>query len=84
LHLMFFLDPLTIVTKGNMLGYISLHLIPPASSIEVLIHLITTRFLVIMRVDLMIGKEQGMSRAAATMTVLIIQFLSVKPALGTC
>jgi hypothetical protein len=33
-------DSLTSVTKGNILGNVSLHTIPPISGIEIMVHLI--------------------------------------------
>jgi hypothetical protein len=33
-------DLLTSVTKGNILGNISLHTVPPISGIEIMVHLI--------------------------------------------
>jgi hypothetical protein len=33
-------DSLTSVTKGNILGNISLHTVPPISGLEIMVHLI--------------------------------------------
>jgi hypothetical protein len=33
-------DSLTSVTKGNILGNVSLHTIPPLSDLEIMVHLI--------------------------------------------
>jgi hypothetical protein len=33
-------DSLTSVTKGNILGNVSLHIVPPISGVEIMVHLI--------------------------------------------
>jgi hypothetical protein len=40
---MFGLDPLTTVTSGHILSYLSFHTIPPESLLQVLVHFLTTR-----------------------------------------
>jgi hypothetical protein len=59
------LDSLTGVTKGNILGNISLHSIPPMSCLEILIHLIPSWMNVI-------------SRLVSLSKYLVLQLLDVR------
>jgi hypothetical protein len=58
-------DSLTSVAKGNILGNVSLHTIPPISGFEIMVHLIPFRM-------------NGLSGHVSLMKYLILQFLDVR------
>jgi hypothetical protein len=59
------LDSLTVVTKGNILGNISLHSVSPIGYLEIMVHLIPSRM-------------NGISRIVSLSKYLIFQFLDVR------
>jgi hypothetical protein len=59
------LDSLTGVTKGNILGNISLHSVPPIGFLEVLVHLIPFWM-------------NGISGIVSLLKYLILQFLDIR------
>jgi hypothetical protein len=62
---MFNLDPLTSVTKSNILDNVSLHSILPINGIEIMVHLIPSRM-------------NGISRLMCFTKYLILQFHDVR------
>jgi hypothetical protein len=62
---MFSLDSLTSVAKGNILGNVSLHSIPPISVLEIMVHLIPSWM-------------NGISKLMRFMKYLILPFLDVR------
>jgi hypothetical protein len=63
--LMFSLDSLTSVAKSNILGYVSLHSIPPISVLEIMVHLIPSWM-------------NGINRLMCFMKYLVLQFLEAR------
>jgi hypothetical protein len=58
-------DSLTSVVKGNILGNISLHTIPPISGLEIMVHLIPSGM-------------NGISGLVSLMKYLILQLLDAR------
>jgi hypothetical protein len=58
-------DSLTTVTKGNILGNVSLHTVPPISGLEIMVHLIPSGL-------------KGISRLVSLTKYLILQLLDVR------
>jgi hypothetical protein len=58
-------DSLTSVIKGNILGNVSLHIVPPISGLEIMVHLISSRM-------------NGISGLMSVMKYLILQLLDVR------
>jgi hypothetical protein len=58
-------DSLTSVAKGNILGNVSLHTVPPISGLEIMVHLIPSRM-------------NGISGLVSLMKYLILQLPDVR------
>jgi hypothetical protein len=58
-------DSLTSVAKGNILGNISLHTVPPISDLVIMVHLITSEM-------------NGISGLLGLMMYLVLQLLDVR------